>query len=232
MYFEVDLDGPWQFSVNSLIDCSAAVYVFILGVKRVRRDDLDASMLLRCLFAVIVVIKLLFVAFANVFFSFNLNIVWYFVAVGKLLVFVVTPTNPLTLSRTRECVFDPCTWRSISMDENYFMLFGNLSDLLLCYFSLVHGVPATYVPTLHIRKQTINQNAYQYTRVQDRNTGMALTAYLMSRLLFLLHAFISFHFLSCLCVCYYICLYFGKAAFHGCPIKCLSLSLSLWILAI
>ena len=85
----------------------------------------------------------------------------------------------------------------------------------------------TYVPTLHIRKQTINQNAYQYTRVQDRNTGMALTAYLMSRLLFLLHAFISFHFLSCLCVCYYICLYFGKAAFHGCPIKCLSLSLSL-----
>ena len=82
-----------------------------------------------------------------------------------------------------------------------------------------------HVPTLHIRKQTINQNAYQYTRVQDRNTGMALTAYLMSRLLFLLHAFISFHFLSCLCVCYYICLYFGKAAFHGCPIKCLSLSL-------
>ena len=80
------------------------------------------------------------------------------------------------------------------------------------------------MPTLHIRKQTINQNAYQYTRVQDRNTGMALTAYLMSRLLFLLHAFISFHFLSCLCVCYYICLYFGKAAFHGCPIKCLSLS--------
>ena len=81
------------------------------------------------------------------------------------------------------------------------------------------------MPTLHIRKQTLNQNAYQYTRVQDRNTGMALTAYLMSRLLFLLHAFISFHFLSCLCVCYYICLYFGKAAFHGCPIKCLSLSL-------
>ena len=84
------------------------------------------------------------------------------------------------------------------------------------------------MPTLHIRKQTINQNAYQYTRVQDRNTGMALTAYLMSRLLFLLHAVISFHFLSCLCVCYYICLYFGKAAFHGCPIKCLSLSLSLF----
>ena len=85
------------------------------------------------------------------------------------------------------------------------------------------------MPTLHIRKQTLNQNAYQYTRVQDRNTRMALTAYLMSRLLFLLHAFISFHFLSCLCVCYYICLYFGKAAFHGCPIKCLSLSLSLCV---
>ena len=84
------------------------------------------------------------------FFSFNLNIVWYFVAVGKLLVFVVTPTNPLTLSRTRECVFDPCTWRSISMDENYFMLFGNLSDLLLCYFSMVHGVPATFVNIGHL----------------------------------------------------------------------------------
>ena len=41
----------------------------------------------------------------------------------------------------------------------------------------------------------------------DRNTGMALTAYLMSRLLFLLHAFISFHFLSCLCVCLlYVCI--------------------------
>ena len=36
---------------------------------------------------------------------------------------------------------------------------------------------------------------------------------------------ISFPFVS-MCV-FIICLYFGKAAFHGCPIKCLNLSLSL-----
>ena len=83
------------------------------------------------------------------------------------------------------------------------------------------------MPTLPIREHNFKlEREYQYTRVHDRNTGIGphgvpdVNVIVPSACFHL----ISFPFVS-MCV-FIICLYFGKAAFHGCPIKCLSLSLS------
>ena len=82
----------------------------------------------------------------------------------------------------------------------------------------------TCVPTLHTREHysQIRARVSIYARA-NRNIGMTLTAYLISRLLFLLQVLISFRVYVCVC---YMFVY-DKAAFHGCPIECLSLSLSL-----
>ena len=69
------------------------------------------------------------------------------------------------------------------------------------------------------------ERKYQYTRMQDRNIGMTLTAYPDVKVIVPSACFhlISFSFVS-MCV-FITCLYFGKAAFHGCPIKYFSLKL-------
>ena len=79
------------------------------------------------------------------FFVLSLNRFWYFViyCAGKLLIVVVSSINRLI---GFENVYSTCVlgvW--YQSDENYHILFGKFSDLLLCYFFVIHGIPSTLV---------------------------------------------------------------------------------------
>ena len=83
--------------------------------------------------------------------------------------------------------------------------------MCVCSYVYIYVCASTY-RYIHMYPRYIPENTtnklereYQYTHVQDRNIGMTLTAYLISRLLLLLHALISLQFIVvsvCMCVCY------------------------------